>query len=139
MPRLIGASFLMFSVFLTISCGGGTPTLRSLQINQQSLSAGPEFTATATYSDGKQVTPASVSWVVWNTASFSTGQPHYQLTSSAYPPLCGAQCTGWTVVAIAPADPKASMSGPIPMTVFQDLISGKASSEGGFVAATMQL
>lgn len=140
MPRLIWASFLIFSALLISSCGGGgTPSLRSLQINQQSMPSGPEFIAAAIYSNGRQVTPASVSWVIWNYGSSSNGQPHYLLTSSPYSPLCGAQCAGWILVAIAPVDPNAPKYGPVPMTVWQDLISGKASTEAGFVAATMQL
>lgn len=142
MPRLYWATFLMFSAVIASGCGGGTPStpqIQSLQINQQSTVGGPAYTATATLNDGKQVNPASVSWVVWNYSSFSNGQPHYVLTSSPYPPVCGAQCTGWTLVAIAPADPNAPKNGRIPLSVFQDLISGKATSEAGFVAAIMQL
>ena len=143
MPRFLWAAFLMFSAVMASGCGGGTPgalQIRSLQINQQSTVGEPVYTATAILSDGKQVDPASVSWVVWNYGTSLIGQPHYLLTSSPYSPLlCGAQCAGWTLVAIAPADPNGPKNGPIPMSVFQDLISGKATAEAGFVATAMQL
>jgi len=139
MPKLFWGLVLMLAVVVTSSCGGGTSAIRALQINQQLTASGTEFTATATYSDGKQVTPAPVSWIVWNSGTFLKGQPGYRLSSSPYVPLCGSQCLGWTLVVIAPADPNAPMSGPIPLAVFQDLISGKRSTEAGFVAATVQL
>lgn len=139
MPRLTCTVFLALCALVICGCGGGTSTIRSLRINQQLTANGPQFTATATYSDGKQVTPASVSWLAWTSGTFVSGQPHYRLTSSPYLPMCGSQCLGWTVVAIAPTDPNAPPSGPISLTVLQDLSSGKVSTEDGFVAATLQL
>jgi hypothetical protein len=129
----------LFSALALSNCGGGTPTLKSIEINQQFAISVPEFTASATYSNGKQVTPAAVSWILWPPGSFVVGEPRYQLTSSPFLPQCTAPGSAWTVAAIAPVDPHAPNSGSIPDNVFTDLVSGKTSSEGGFVATTVQI
>jgi hypothetical protein len=140
MRRVAWAPFLLFSVaVLMSSCGGGSGTLHSIRINQQSGSGMPQFTATGSYSNGSQVTPLPASWIVWSFGSFISGQPHYRLTAAPFSPCSVSGPGAWTVAAIAPTDPHAANNGSIPMSVFGDLISGKTSAEGGFVGATMQV
>jgi hypothetical protein len=58
----------------------------------------------------------------------------YALTSQNFVLPCG----GYTTIAVAPMDPKAPNTGPIPQQVFQDLVITRTkSSEGGFVAVSM--
>ena len=47
--------------------------------------------------------------------------------------------TGDMVIALAPTDPNALSTGPIPAQDFVDLIAGRAASEGGFLAATQSI
>ncbi|HEX7893661.1 MAG TPA: hypothetical protein VF447_05665 [Terriglobales bacterium] len=140
MSRPVFAAFLLAAALLMVSCGGGTPaTLQSLRINQQLTGASATFTATGIYSNGRQVTPTAVSWVNWSVTTFVSGQPRYLLKSSPFVPPCSASGAVSTVAAVAPMDPHAPSTGPIPANVWADLITGKTQSEGGFVGATAQL
>jgi hypothetical protein len=141
MSRATWVPLLFFTSAVLTSCGGGggtRATLKSISINQQFATSFPKFTATGTYSDGRQVSSLAVSWIQWSYASFVSGQPQYRLEPSAFLPQCAGAGSAWTVVAIAPADPHAPSSGTIPTNVFEDLLSGTTTTEGGFVAATVQ-
>jgi len=137
MRRVFWGGFCLFLGWMLSSCGGGTSTLQSITINQQSAPS-PQFNATGTYGNGSQVTPLPVSWINWSFASFIMGQPRYRLTTSAFS-FCTQSGSAWTVAAIAPTDPHAPTSGTIDVNVFKDLVTGKTQVEGGFVAATVQV
>lgn len=138
MLRVAWPSILFFTAAFLTSCGAENGKLESIRINRQP-GAAAQFTATGIYSSGRQVTPLAVSWMTWDYATFVANQPNYRLTSSPYVPQCSGSGTGWTLAAFRPIDPSAPASGPIPASVLQDLVSGKASTESGFVATTLQV
>ena len=132
----------LLSTLILASCGGGTaaPMLQSITISPQSGQSSTQFTAIGTYSNGKRVTPLPVSWVnpLVLTVALST-HPPYSLTTQSLVGQCGTSTGPMTFAAIAPADPNAPASGAMPVKVYQDLISGAARNEQGFVGATAQL
>jgi hypothetical protein len=91
------------------------------------------------------VTPLHVSWYLAG-PGIDPPPPYYALTGASYKPVrCNAMAANpvvfnYTVIALAPADPKAPTSGAVPSKVFQDLvINHTRTAEGGFIAGTAKL
>jgi len=134
-PVLIAVPVLL-SLLSTLGCGGGgTRQLQSIAASATGMTQ-IQLTATGTFTASpKNVAPLAVSW--WVRDGVVLDPPYtYTLTTQPYSVACQ---TGASVVAIAPANPKAPSSGTIPTQVFQDLIqSQSATSDGGFVVSAPQ-
>jgi len=90
------------------------------------------------------VKPQSVSWYLMGPGI----DPPPAAYSLAVAPYTGQRCSQfqsktaktYTVIAVAPIDPKAPNSGPVPTQVFEDLVIARtATTEGGWVSATATL
>jgi hypothetical protein len=128
---------LCFSLLLsaTLGCGSsgsGNRQLQSIAVNGTGMIQ-LQFTATGTFSASPTtVSPLPVSWYVVNPTPDGEA---YALTSQPFQSMC----QNATLVAVAPADPKAPASGTIPSQVFQDLVIAHTTTvEGGFVASGPQ-
>jgi hypothetical protein len=128
----------------------GTPRKRLLESITVTPASGKG--AKATYvASGKfnepplKVEPLHVSWYLAG-PGIDPPPPYYSLTTEANKPgRCNAVAANpvvfdYTVIALAPADPKAPRSGAVPAKVFQDLVIDHTKThEGGFVAETAKL
>jgi hypothetical protein len=92
-----------------------------------------------------KVEPLHVSWYLAG-PGIDPPPPYYALTAKPYKPdRCNEMAANpvefhYTVIALAPTDPKAAHSGPVPRQVFQDLVIDHSKTvEGGFVAGTAKL
>ncbi len=125
----------LFLSLVLIGCGSSQPMLQSITVQQQPSVDFPQFTASGTYSNGTHVSPLAVSWVNTGSPVMVVARPPYALNSAPFVPQCiGGQAS---VVAIAPANPRAPSSGSIPQNVWIALTNGSAQS-GGFVAGRAQ-
>ena len=105
-----------------------------------------KFTATGKFNTAPtKVTPIPVSWYLMGPA-IDPPPPGYSLVDADFKPVrCNASAANpvefhYTVIAVAPADPKAPKSGSMPIKVFEDLvIQHTKTSEGGFIAGTAKL
>ena len=128
-------TFSILSVVLT-GCGSSNK-LQSISINQAAATA-PKFVATGSFTNGTVISALPVSWVIRGPGIDQTGTG-YSLSTSPFFPVCVISGASYTVVAMAPVDPHAPTSGSVPTTVWDDLVSGKVTSEDGFVGTTAQL
>src|SRR5581483_2293294 len=100
--------------------------------------------ATGTYSASPvTVEPVAVSWFIMGPAIDPPG-PGYSLAPGKYTPIRCNQATPYTahytVIAVAPSNPKAPPSGPMDSQVFSDLVIHHTRTlEAGFVAGTAKL
>lgn len=92
-----------------------------------------------------KVEPLHVSWYLAG-PGIDPPPPYYVLTPESYiAGRCNEKAANpveihYTVIALAPANPKAPQSGLVPRKVFQDLvIDHSKTAEGGFVAGTAEL
>jgi hypothetical protein len=92
-----------------------------------------------------KVEPLHVSWYLAG-PGIDPPPPYYSLTAGSFKPdRCNEIAANpvvfdYTVIALAPADPKAPKSGTVPWQVFRDLvIDHSKTAEGGFVAGTARL
>jgi len=147
-------SFLALSLVpLTLTLAGfdraGTVArrLESIKITPGSAtSSNATFHATGKFNTApEKVTPLPVSWYQMGPAIDPPG-PGYSLVDKPFhavrcnPTVANPVEFKYTVIAVAPANPKAPKSGPMPFKVFEDLvIQHTKTSEGGFVAATAKL
>jgi hypothetical protein len=115
-----------------LGCGrGGNRQLQSIAANasgmiQFQISATGTFTASPA-----SVNPLPVSWYV-----IPAGEdPPFSYSLTSQPFTTGCQ-TGSQVIALAPTNPGAATTGPIPTQVFEDLVTNHTTrSEGGFVVS----
>jgi hypothetical protein len=121
--------------------------LESIKVTPASArGAKATYSATGTFNEPPvKVEPLHVSWYLAGPA-IDPPPPYYSLTGeSDKPARCNEVAANpavfdYTVIALAPADPKAPSSGTIPWKVFADLvIDHTKNSEGGFVAGTAKL
>jgi hypothetical protein len=121
--------------------------LESIQVTPASAQgAKAKYEATGTFNEAPlKVEPLHVSWYLAGPA-IDPPPPHYSLTADKdTPKRCNESAANlavfrYTVIALAPADPKAPATGVVPSKVFQDLvIDHTKTSEGGFVAGTAKL
>jgi hypothetical protein len=92
-----------------------------------------------------KVEPLHVAWYLAG-PGIDPPPPYYSLIGGSHKPdRCNEMAANpvvfdYTVIALAPADPKAPKSGAVPRKVFQDLvIDHSKTSEDGFVAGTAKL
>jgi hypothetical protein len=119
--------------------------LESISITPASASGAPvTYAATGTYNASPMtVKPLPVSWYIMGPAIDPPG-PGYSLSK---PDLIEMRCEEanpvagtYTIIAVAPADPSAPISGSMPTKVFEDLvITHTSTSEDGFIAGTAKL
>jgi hypothetical protein len=138
--------FVLISLALLAiaGCGSGSTNnrvLQSLSVSPASVTAQggqAQFMATGQFNTSPMmVNPASVNWVQ---VPAGLDPPFgYDLTTQPFTAQCFTGGTTFTIVAIAPVDANAPSSGVVPTPVFLDLVSGKATEEGGFVASTAQM
>ncbi|HXR39173.1 MAG TPA: hypothetical protein VN776_08770 [Terracidiphilus sp.] len=128
-------------------CGNGANRqLQSISISPSSASgASASYTATGAFNPSPMtVTPLSVSWFIMGSGIDPPGSAYSLANGNYRAQRCSQVQTETTldyvVLAVAPADPNAPSSGPIPTQVFQDLVLARTmTSEGGFVAGTAAL
>jgi len=140
----IPAALLLFSIAGCVA--DSDRVLQSISISPNTATgASASYTATGTYSSAPvTVTPLSVSWFVMGPGLDPPG-PGYALAPGAFQAQRCSQVQSKTsqdyvVIAVAPANPNAPSSGPMPSQVFQDLVTAHTiTSEGGFVASTAAL
>jgi len=118
----------------TLGCGSGNRQLQSITANgtgmiQFQFTAAGMFNASPT-----SVNPLPVSWY-----KIPAGvDPPFSYSLSSQPFATSCQ-TGDMVIALAPTNPDAPATGPIPTQVFDDLVlTHTTTSEGGFVASSPQ-
>jgi hypothetical protein len=101
---------LVLVISFTISCGSGSRQLQSISVTQTVNGNQIQFIATGSFSAPPMtVTPLPADWTM---GLFAPPPPKYTYTLSTQPFVF--QCTSsgpLTVVAFAPPDPKAPMSG----------------------------
>lgn len=142
---LAGSSLLVLLAALAGCSASMNRQLVSISVTPASASGAPvSYTATGTYNASPMtVTPLPVSWYIMGPAIDPPG-PGYALAKGSFiatrceqgNPLPGP----YAVIAVAPADPHAPVSGSMPTQVFEDLvINHTKTSEGGFVAGTAKL
>jgi hypothetical protein len=126
------STLLLLSATLGCGSGGSSRQLQSIAVNGTGMIQ-LQFTATGTFNASPTaVSPLPVSWYVVNPTPDGEA---YALTSQPFQSMC----QNATLIAVAPADPKAPATGTIPSQVFQDLVIAHTTSvEGGFVASTPQ-
>jgi hypothetical protein len=121
--------------------------LESITVSpSQAKGAKAAYVATGKFNEPPvKVEPLHVSWYLAG-PGIDPPPPYYSLTTAAdKPDRCNEIAANpvefhYTVIALAPADPKASRSGPVPRKVFQDLvIDHSKTSEGGFVVGFAKL
>jgi len=135
---------LMLALPLAVSACGGSVTrqLQSITITRASGTA-VNFTASGTFTAAPVTeNPLPVSWYLMGPA-IDPPPASYVLVGSPYHPARCVQAPGppsvmYTVIAIAPVDANAPLSGSMPYQVFDDLvIDHTKTAEGGFIAATI--
>ena len=112
-------------------------TLVSIAVIPPPGGPAPQYIATGTYSHGKQLFFAPVSWF-FSANTVIDPAPSYSLTTTPFAVPCQTSGT-YLVVAFAPQSPTAPSSGTLPANVWYDLVTGRVQSEGGFVAGTTKL
>jgi hypothetical protein len=124
-----------------------TRRLESIKVTPASAKgAKAAFVATGTFNlPPDKEEPLHVSWYLAG-PGIDPPPPYYLLTGGSHKPgRCDEMAANpavfdYTVIALAPADPKARDSGVVPSKVFQDLvIDHSKTAEGGFVAGTAKL
>jgi hypothetical protein len=132
--------FSLLAAALLLSGCGNDRQLQSIMVSPSSMTAAHNaqvtFTASGQFNMAPMsVTPLRVSWMEFGPGidQVSTAD-NYTLTDQPFTTTCFVPGT-FTVVALAPIDPGASPSGSVPQQAFNDLVSGHAMAEGGFVAA----
>lgn len=146
LATVVGLSAVLLLSAGTLSgCGGGPRRqLQSITVSPQSAVAqngqSPQFTATGQFNTAPtSVTPLAVSFVVRG-PGFDLAGPGYSLSTQPASFPCIIPGTTVLVIAIAPVDPNAPPSGPMPSQIFQDLVVNHVTtSEGGFLAGIAQL
>jgi hypothetical protein len=138
---------LLVLVSIFAGCSGtNTPhVLQSISITPASASGpGSSFTAIGSFSGAPTtVSPLPVSWLLMGPA-IDPPPPGYTLVDGSYVASHCVQTTNqsplnYTVIALAPVDPNAPMSGTIPSQVFEDLVIARTTTtEGGYISATAQ-
>jgi hypothetical protein len=135
----------LICALLLSGCGGQDRMLRSIVIGGGSTTAVPRNgTATFTASGQFNMAPMNVDPVAASWAEFEAGIDQvpgsaYSLSTQPFSITCFLPGTV-TIVAFAPANPKAPATGTVPTQVYQDLVGSRTmSAEGGFVAATAQI
>jgi len=145
-PSFLAAALLPLALAVT-ACGSEmNRQLESISITPASATgATASYTATGTFNTPPAtVTPLPVSWFLMGPAIDPPG-PGYTLVNEAFTTNRCSQAQvnaalNYTVIAVAPVDPGAPASGPMPSQVFEDLvITHSKTAEGGFVAATAAL
>jgi hypothetical protein len=121
--------------------------LESIKVTPASASgAKSDYSAAGVFTAAPfKVSPLRASWYLAG-PGIDPPPAFYSLTAGRYKP---ARCNeaaanpvvfNYTVIALAPADPKAPASGPVPRKAFQDLvIDHSKASEDGFVPGTAKL
>jgi hypothetical protein len=133
------------SILAGCSVGPSDRQLVSISISPTAAAGAPvTYTATGTFSDSPvNVTPVAVSWFIMGPAIDPPG-PGYALAPGKYTSMHCSQGTPftatYTIVAVAPSNPKAPNSGAMDSQVFSDLvIQHTKTMEAGFVAGTAKL
>lgn len=135
MPKTSAAILVVISLALLslLGCGSGGRQLKSITTNATGMIQF-QVTATGTFNGSPTtVNPLPLSWWV-QTGTIVEPPYNYSLSSQPFTVGCGM----FPVVAIAPTDPNAPSSGTIPTQVFQDLMNGQVTSEGGFIVSARQ-
>ena len=143
---LLIVSILALLPFLSGCGGGGNHQLESITLSPNSATgASASYIATGNYNSAPMtVKPQSVSWYIMG-PGIDPPPAYYSL---AVVPYTGQRCSQfqsktaetYTVIAVAPIDPKAPNSGAVPNQVFDDLVIARtATAEGGWVSATATL
>ena len=134
---------LMLGLPLAVSACGGNVT-RQLQSITIARASGTQvnFTAAGMFTAAPVTeSPLAVSWYLMGPA-IDPPPANYVLVGTPYHPARCVQAPGspsvtYTVIALAPVDPNAPLSGSMPYKVFDDLvIAHSKTAEGGFIAAT---
>jgi len=134
---------LMLALPLAISACGGSAT-RLLQSITITRANGTQINFTAAGMFTAAPVTESLLPVAWYLMGPAIDPPpaSYALVSAPYHPARCVQAPGppsvtYTVIALAPVDPNAPLSGSMPYQVFDDLvIAHTKTAEGGFIAAT---
>jgi len=137
MGKLTATLFTSVLSFLSISCGSSN-RLQSISISDNTTGPEPLYMASGTFTNGGNVSSLPVSWFIFGPGIDPPGTG-YSLSAAPFLPVCVIGGDTYMIVAIAPADPHAPQSGPVPANVWNDLVSGKLKSESGFVGATVQM
>ncbi len=130
--------------FIPGCSGGMNRTLDSISIFPITSNNAPfTYRATGTYNTSPMtVNPQSVSWYIMG-PGIDPPPAAYSLATAAYTAQRCVQIQNknpltYTVIALAPADPAAPNSGPVPSQVFEDLvITHTMTMEGGYVSAAI--
>jgi hypothetical protein len=135
----------LVSILTGCSAGPADRQLVSISISPNTATGAPvSYTATGTFSDSPvTVTPVAVSWFIMGPAIDPPG-PGYALAPGKFSPERCSQGTPYaatyTIVAVAPSNPKAPNSGPMDSQVFSDLVIQHTKTiEDGFIADTAKL
>ena len=138
-------ALILASILVGCSVAPVDRQLVSISISPSTGTGAPvTYAATGTFSDSPvMVTPMAVSWFVMGPAIDPPG-PGYVLAPGKYTAMRCSQGTPfaatYTIVAVAPSNPKAPNSGTMDSQVFSDLvIQHNKTMEAGFVAATAKL
>jgi len=134
---------LMLALPLAVSACGGSVTRQLESITIARASGTPvNFTASGTFTAAPVTeNPLPVSWYLMGPA-IDPPPADYVLVGDPYHPARCLQASDapsltYTVIAIAPVNPNAPLSGSLPYQVFDDLvIAHTKTAEGGFIAAT---
>jgi hypothetical protein len=142
--RSILAALSLICALLLFGCGQDR-MLQSMIVNGGSTTAVPRngqatFTASGQFNMAPMtVNPVAASWAEFGTGIDPIPGTAYSLSTQPFTITCFFPGT-LTVVALAPANPKAPATGTVPQQVYQDLVGSRTmSAEGGFIAATAQL
>ncbi|HEX7285835.1 MAG TPA: hypothetical protein VF532_06605 [Candidatus Angelobacter sp.] len=143
--KSIPVALSLLCALLLPGCGGQDRTLQSMTVDGGSTTAVPRnaqvtFTASGQFDMAPMnVNPVAASWAEFGPGIDPVGGTAYSLSTQPFIFTCFLPGT-FTVVAFAPADPKAAATGTVPQQVYQDLVGSRTmSAEGGFVAATAQV
>jgi hypothetical protein len=143
---LIGVPATALLSFIAGCGGSANRVLESINISPSAAAgATASFAAAGNYNTPPSIlTPQSVSWYIMGPGI----DPPPSSYSLSVAPYRGQRCSQfqtktpeiYTVIAVAPVDPTAPISGAVPSQVFEDLvIARKATTEGGFASATATL
>jgi hypothetical protein len=119
---------------VALSCGGPSRQLESITANRSGMTQF-QFTATGTFSASPaSVSPLPVYW--WEGPALAHYPYAYTLSSQPFNIACQ---TGNSVIAIAPTNPNAPLSGTIPPDTYEVLVVTQTGTDvGGFVASAPQ-
>jgi hypothetical protein len=147
---MTGKGMRLLSATLLLAAGGCGETgmmdreLQSITITRAS-GAPATFSASGTFTEAPLTeSPLLVSWFLMGPA-IDPPPADYVLVGDPYSPARCVQAPGppsltYTVIAIAPVNPNAALSGSMPYQVFEDLvIAHTKTAEGGFIAASVKL